>query len=60
MSEAPPGARELPLLVAEGGAAKSFYSFAKLSFLNAADGVLQTGGCDFDHQGAGSLFDCCT
>ena len=42
MSEAPPGARELPLLVAEGGAAKSFYSFAKLSFLNAADGVLQT------------------
>lgn len=42
MSEAPPGARELPLLVAEGGAARSFYSFAKLSFFNAADGVVQT------------------
>ena len=42
MSAAPEGAKELPLLVAEGEAAKSFYSFAKLSFLNAAEGVLQT------------------
>ena len=42
MSTAPEGAKELPLLVAEGEAAKSFYSFAKLSFLNAAEGVLQS------------------
>lgn len=42
MSAAPEGAKELPLLVAEGEAAKSFYSFAKLSFLHAAEGVLQT------------------